>query len=84
MFAAAIARSWELLGLRGGGPLDLLALRLGNPGRQPTAQPPARSHPQADGRTVSGLPPETVNASAQNGWKGRQSAARGLAADRVA
>ncbi len=29
MFGVGIARSWELLGLRGGGPLDLLARRLG-------------------------------------------------------
>ena len=28
MFAVGISRSWELLGLRGGGPLDLLAQRL--------------------------------------------------------
>jgi hypothetical protein len=28
MFAVGIARSWELLGLRGGGPLDLLSRRL--------------------------------------------------------
>ena len=28
MFALGISRSWELLGLRGGGPLDLLAQRL--------------------------------------------------------
>jgi hypothetical protein len=28
MFATGISRSWELLGLRGGGPLDLLAQRL--------------------------------------------------------
>jgi hypothetical protein len=32
MFAVGIARSWELLGLRGGGPLDLLAQRLNRPG----------------------------------------------------
>ncbi len=29
MFGVGIARSWELLGLQGGGPLDLLAQRLG-------------------------------------------------------
>jgi hypothetical protein len=28
MFAVGIARSWELLGIRGGGPLDLLSERL--------------------------------------------------------
>jgi hypothetical protein len=31
MFAVGIARSWELLGIRGGGPLDLLTERLGPP-----------------------------------------------------
>jgi hypothetical protein len=35
MFAAGITRSWELLGLRGGGPLDLLAERFANPRNQP-------------------------------------------------
>ncbi len=34
MFGTGISRSWELLGLRGGGPLDLLAQRL-------EARPPA-------------------------------------------
>ncbi len=29
LFSVGIARSWELLGLQGGGPLDLLARRLG-------------------------------------------------------
>jgi hypothetical protein len=43
LFTVGIARSWELIGLEGGGPLDLLARRLG---AQPTlddppAQPPA-------------------------------------------
>jgi hypothetical protein len=33
MFATGIARSWELIGLEGGGPLDLLARHLG--ARQP-------------------------------------------------
>ena len=33
-----IARSWELLGLEGGGPLDLLARRLGT--RQSLAEAP--------------------------------------------
>jgi len=40
LFGVGIARSWELLGLEGGGPLDLLARRLGT--RQPLAGPPAR------------------------------------------
>ena len=31
MFAVGIARSWELLGIRGGGPLDLLNERLSGP-----------------------------------------------------
>ena len=38
--AGAIGQSWELLGLEGGGPLDLLARRLGT--RQPRAGAPAR------------------------------------------
>jgi len=42
LFAIGIARSWELLGLRGGGPLDLLAQHLSN--REPlpggSARPP--------------------------------------------
>ena len=38
LFAIGIARSWELLGLEGGGPLDLLARRLGV--RQLPAEPP--------------------------------------------
>ena len=40
LFGVGIARSWELLGLEGGGPLDLLARRLGT--RQPLAGAPAR------------------------------------------
>jgi hypothetical protein len=40
LFGVGIARSWELLGLEGGGPLDLLARRLG--ARQPRAGAPAR------------------------------------------
>ena len=36
MFATGISRSWELLGLRGGGPLDLLAQRLDT---RPSATP---------------------------------------------
>ena len=43
LFAVGIARSWELLGLHGGGPLDLLSQSLG--GRKPLARgsavPPA-------------------------------------------
>jgi hypothetical protein len=43
LFAVGIARSWELLGLRGGGPLDLLTQHLSN--REPlprgSALPPA-------------------------------------------
>ena len=43
LFAVGIARSWELLGLHGGGPLDLLSQSLG--GREPLARgsavPPA-------------------------------------------
>ena len=46
LFGVGIARSWELLGLEGGGPLDLLARRLGT--RQPLADaggypPPSRT-----------------------------------------
>ena len=40
LFGVGIARSWELLGLEGGGPLDLLARRLGT--RQPLADAAAR------------------------------------------
>jgi hypothetical protein len=40
LFGVGIARSWELLGLEGGGPLDLLARRLGT--RQPRAGAPTR------------------------------------------
>ena len=42
LFGTGIARSWELLGLEGGGPLDLLARRLG------TRQPPADALPAPD------------------------------------
>jgi hypothetical protein len=40
MFAVGIARSWELLGIRGGGPLDLLSERLNltEPPPQPTRE----------------------------------------------
>ena len=43
MFAVGIIRSWELLGLRGGGALDLLAQRLKRPERgeaEPSEPPP--------------------------------------------
>ena len=47
LFTIGIARSWELLGLHGGGPLDLLAQRLGS--REPlsrgSAVPPATKEP---------------------------------------
>ena len=45
MFATGISRSWELLGLRGGGPLDLLAQRLDARPSAPSAPPapPARA-----------------------------------------
>jgi hypothetical protein len=39
LFAIGIARSWELLGLQGGGPLDLLTRRLH------MDQPPSRTSP---------------------------------------
>ncbi len=39
LFSVGIARSWELLGLHGGGPLDLLAQRLSS--REPRSQGPA-------------------------------------------
>ena len=45
LFAIGIARSWELLGLEGGGPLDLLARRLGV--RQLPAEPPSPDAPPA-------------------------------------
>jgi hypothetical protein len=42
MFATGISRSWELLGLRGGGPLDLLSQRLeAHPSAHPA--PPAQA-----------------------------------------
>ena len=44
MFGTGISRSWELLGLRGGGPLDLLVQRLD--ARPPVPSPPSdRSRP---------------------------------------
>jgi hypothetical protein len=45
MFAAGITRSWELLGLRGGGPLDLLTQRLSNHGQEPAEPPPGHEPP---------------------------------------
>jgi hypothetical protein len=39
MFAVGISRSWELLGLRGGGPLDLLAQGLTSRNRGSSATP---------------------------------------------
>jgi hypothetical protein len=39
MFAIGISRSWELLGLRGGGPLDLLAQRLEGRAASPAPHP---------------------------------------------
>jgi hypothetical protein len=47
MFAIGISRSWELLGLRGGGPLDLLTQRL-------DARPPAP--PAAPAQAPAGSP----------------------------
>jgi hypothetical protein len=42
LFSVGIARSWELLGLRGGGPFDLLAQRLSSqePRSRGSAVPP--------------------------------------------
>ncbi len=47
MFATGIGRSWELIGLPGGGPLDLLARRLGaqDPRTLPGAGDPADRPP---------------------------------------
>jgi hypothetical protein len=47
MFAVGIARSWELLGLQGGGPLDLLVQRL--------------DHPDPPDHTASGTPPTSTS-----------------------
>jgi len=47
MFGTAISRSWELLGLRGGGPLDLLAERLEARPPAPPANPGPDSAPGA-------------------------------------
>ena len=43
LFGTGIARSWELLGLEGGGPLDLLARQLRT--RQPRADAPPAPDP---------------------------------------
>jgi hypothetical protein len=43
MFGVGISRSWELLGLRGGGPLDLLAQRLESRRPRPSAAPGGQS-----------------------------------------
>jgi hypothetical protein len=50
MFATGISRSWELLGLRGGGPLDLLVQRLdARPSAppEPTAPPAQPAGPES-------------------------------------
>jgi hypothetical protein len=44
LFGTAITRSWELIGLEGGGPLDLLARRLG--AREPLNSEPAEQDPE--------------------------------------
>jgi hypothetical protein len=46
MFGTGISRSWELLGLRGGGPLDLLVQRLERPSA-PSAAPAEAAGPDA-------------------------------------
>jgi len=46
LFAVGIARSWELLGLEGGGPLDLLARRLNSRQPLPHASPPPPAPPE--------------------------------------
>jgi hypothetical protein len=48
MFALGIARSWELLGLQGGGPLDLLAERLAS---RHAAAHPEDGEPEATSST---------------------------------
>jgi hypothetical protein len=48
LFAVGIARSWELLGLHGGGPLDLLVLGLG------------RREPLSHGSDLPPAPPEST------------------------
>jgi hypothetical protein len=44
MFGTGIARSWELIGLEGGGPLDLLARHLGV--REPIVRPARAAEPE--------------------------------------
>ena len=46
MFGTGISRSWELLGLRGGGPLDLLAQRLEARPSAPQAPPAQAAGPE--------------------------------------
>ncbi len=53
MFAVGISRSWELLGLRGGGPLDLLTQRLESRSREAPATPDG---PPADPGPARGAP----------------------------
>ena len=52
MFSIGIARSWELLGLHGGGPLDLLSQSLGGRGPRPRGSAvrsaPPESQPDAE------------------------------------
>jgi hypothetical protein len=47
MFGIGISRSWELLGLRGGGPLDLLAQRLERRPSAPLAAPAQAAGPDS-------------------------------------
>ncbi len=47
MFGTGISRSWELLGLRGGGPLDLLAQRLESHGPASSAPPSQTPGPES-------------------------------------
>ena len=57
LFGVGIVRSWELLGLEGGGPFDLLARRLGT--RQPLAGAPAPQSAPDPGQDRE-LPPKSV------------------------
>ena len=47
MFGIGISRSWELLGLRGGGPLDLLVQRLESHGSASSAPPSQTPGPES-------------------------------------
>ncbi|HEY6316144.1 MAG TPA: hypothetical protein VIY52_35785 [Streptosporangiaceae bacterium] len=47
MFGIGISRSWELLGLRGGGPLDLLYQRLESHGSASSAPPSQTQGPES-------------------------------------